>query len=232
MPEDFNMEQDANQAAPLQEQAPQGTPDQLANMERQQRKAYWVGEQQSERRMPTFSARDPLAGLALQESDRIEEEVWAKEQEAFEAQDWADQVAWDNEVQAQGMLDDQNPPTVDRPATIPEGVDVQGARDSLSRVNEWGGEMDDNAVDQFVIQVAGDQKYNRGQTLDQRPRYEQKAEFYKWLRKMEAWSRGEEQKEGEWQSAPLSPAEKHEKSQSPYPDPVYANELPEGQLIG
>jgi hypothetical protein len=209
-------DQPEGQQQSLAQEAPQGNPDQLANMERMQRKAYWKGEQQAERRLPQFTPRNPLAGQALQESDRIEEEIWAVEQEAEEEAAWAAEVAWRNEVQQQGMLDTQNPPTAEQPATIPEGVDVQGARESLARVNEWGGEMDDNAVDQFVIQVAGDMKYNQGQLLSERPRYEQKAEFYKWLRKMESWSRGEEDKQ----------------SRGRHPTPVPANELPEGQSIG
>lgn len=217
------MEADANQAAPVD-------PNQLANMERQQRKAYWVGEAKAERRLPAFTPRDPLAGEALKESDRIEEQIWAKEQEAAEAQDWAEQVAWNEEVEAQGMLNTQNPPTVDRPQNIPEGVNVQEARDSLERVNQWGGELDDNAVDQFVIQVAGDMKYGRHDTLADRPRYEQKAEFYKWLRKMEAWSRGEEDKEGEWVTEPTE-QEKWDMDQNRgrAPIPVPADQLPIGQ---
>ena len=72
MPDDFNMEADANQQVPLQEQAPAGNPDQLANMERQQRKAYWKGEAEAQSRMTPFLPFDPFAQAMLSELEAVE----------------------------------------------------------------------------------------------------------------------------------------------------------------
>lgn len=208
--------------------------DQLNALERQQRQAYWKGEETAQRRLPAFLPQDPIQGAVLAESERIEEQVWNMEQEAQEAQlqaeEYAAEDAWREETQQQGMLNDQNPPTVGQPQAIPEGVDVQGAREMLAEVNRWGGELDDNSVDQFVIQIAKDMKYNRGETLADRPRYEQKAEFYKWLRKMENWSEGKKEREGEWKTQE-SPDEKFDRQsiERRTGAPKFANELPEGQ---
>lgn len=55
----------------------------LADLERQQRRAYWKGEQDAARRLVPFDPRNPLAGAALEESERIEAEM-ARLEEAAE----------------------------------------------------------------------------------------------------------------------------------------------------
>lgn len=47
----------------------------LSDLERQQRKAYWKGEQEAASRLVPFDPRNPLAGAALEEAERIEAEV-------------------------------------------------------------------------------------------------------------------------------------------------------------
>ncbi len=136
----------------------------LSELDRQQREAAFKGEMEAQSRLPQFLPQDPLAGAALQELEHIEEEVWQEQ------------------VRVQNLLESRKGESAIR-GVIPD-EDIIGARKSLERVNQWGGELDENSVDQFVIQVAP--------RLRDRPRYEQKNQFYKWLRKMEAWSRGEE----------------------------------------
>lgn len=157
MPDDFNMEADANQQAPLQEQAPQGTPDQLANLERQQRKAYWAGEEAASHRLPQFLPQDPLSGAVLQESERIEEEVW------------------NAEVEAENMLLAAQENQVNRQSSQREL-----AQHALHLINQAGGELSPQALDDWV-----DFQAQSDPSIYDRPSYERKAFFYAWLRDME-----------------------------------------------
>jgi hypothetical protein len=155
MPDDFNMEADANQMVPLEEQAPAGTPDQLANMERQQRKAYWKGEQAAASRLVPFLPREPLSGAMLEEAERIEQEVW------------------DAQVKAEAAANvPVGPPTEDQ----------QQANMNLRKVNQSGGELDPNALDEWT---AWADRQIPDLDLWGRPEYERKALFFQWLREQE-----------------------------------------------
>ena len=46
----------------------------LDDLERQQREAYWRGEQEAASRLVPFQPQDPLAGAALMEAERLERE--------------------------------------------------------------------------------------------------------------------------------------------------------------
>ena len=205
MPDDFNMEADANQAAPLQEQAPQGTPDQLANIERQQRKAYWKGEQLAERRLPTFTPRDPLAGAALREGERIEEAVWQAE------------------VEAQNMLEQAEEQKNLRATSSQQEM----AQHALHMINQAGGELSPQALDDWVDFVAQEHP-----DIYDRPSYEKKGMFSTWLRDMEDIAEGREPGRREYRMPERSEHKKFMQTQEQHPLPVPANELPEGQEIG
>ena len=204
MPDDFNMEADANQQAPLQEQAPQGTPDQLANIERQQRKAYWKGEQQAERRLPTFTPRDPLSGAVLRDGERIEEAVWQAE------------------VEAQNML-----LAAQENAVNQQSSQRELAQHALHLINQAGGELSPQALDDWV-----DFQAQNDPSIYDRPSYEKKSMFYTWLRDMEDVAEGKEPGRREYRMPKRSEHEKFMQTQEQHPLPVPANELPEGQEIG
>jgi hypothetical protein len=63
----------------------------LNDLDRQQRDAYWKGELEAESRLPLFTPRNPLAGAALDEAERIEAEMDRLE-EAIEAYEWEQYV--------------------------------------------------------------------------------------------------------------------------------------------
>lgn len=95
----------------------------LDDLDRAQREAYFKGELEAESRLPMFLPQDPLAGAALQESERIQEEVWRAE------------------VEAQNMIDHfEGPPT--------RG---QGEYwDIIEKLNSLGGAASNAAQDWFA----------------------------------------------------------------------------------
>jgi hypothetical protein len=141
--------------------------DTLNALEREQRKAYWKGEETAARRLPQFLPQDPLSGASLRESERIEEAV-------FEAQE----TAWTMQVEA----DNLSAITGDNKG--PHGV---RGRAGLEWVNKRGGELSPQAVDDWVDELV---RETGDPSLYDRPSYEKKAMFYNWVRKMESWDTG------------------------------------------
>jgi len=134
--------------------------DTLNALERQQRAAYWKGEETAARRMPAFLPQDPLQGMALAEAEAIEEEVWNMEVEA------------QNAAEVTGLN---------------RGPHGKQGRAALDWVNEKGGELSPQALDDWVDQVV---RTSGDVALYDRPSYEKKAMFYSWVRKMESWDSG------------------------------------------
>ena len=68
----------------------------LSELERQQRRAYWKAEEEANSRLPQFQPQDPLSGVALQETYRIEAE-------AAEARRMREEKLWKEKLEAAGM---------------------------------------------------------------------------------------------------------------------------------
>ncbi len=131
----------------------------LADLERQQRRAYWKGEQQAASRLVPFDPRNPLAGAQLEEVERI------------------DQAVWEAEVMAQAVPE------------LPVGPPTEGeqtvARENLQYVQKQGGEFSTVPMDEYLGKIEKPFLEEHGIDVWELRPAEQKALWYQWLREQE-----------------------------------------------
>ena len=158
-------------------------PDLVANMERQQRKAFWKGEAQSERRLPVHTPRDPLAGLALQENERNEEALDAHQAAAEEARYAREESEWQMDLEEQY----QSPHAKSWEGTV-DASQQQLAQHALAMVNFKGGELSPAAHDDWVDFQAN--QSDDPEKWYKMPHWKTSSLFNAWIRDMEDIAQG------------------------------------------